>query len=148
MKQLAYEWEEIRIRLKRIIPGDYQQQFCPTHQFDIFRDWHRVGIINFRIGQNRQILRYAGQIGYTIYEPFRGNRYATKALGALLLHGFQYFPTLYITCDPDHIASIKTIEAFPHHYHGIVRIPCSNRMFREGAREKRVYELLPEPGSE
>jgi len=141
---LEFEWEEIHIRLKRIIPGDYRHQLCPTHQFEVFRDWYLVGVINFRIGQSRQIMRYAGQIGYTIYEPFRGHRYATKALGALLPHGFAYFPTLFITCDPDHVASIRTIEAFPHDYHGIVEIPRSNRMYREGARAKRVYELRPD----
>ena len=90
----------------------------------------------------KQILTYAGQIGYMVKEEYRGKRYATNALKAALPHCFQYFQSIFVTCDPDNIASIKTIESVPFKFHGIKKIPKTNIMYRLGMRKKRLYELI------
>lgn len=139
---LSYACDEITIVLNEIKQADYKKKFSPAHNFAIRAGDDTVGEIRFRIGQNKHLCNYAGQIGYDIDRRYRCNRYATKALKAILPHCFQYFPSLFITCNVDNIPSIKTIESVVHVYHGIVTIPKNTLMYREGNRKKRVYELL------
>lgn len=43
----------------------------------------QLGELNLRLGYSDNIRLYRGNIGFTIFEPFRGNRYASR--GSLLL---------------------------------------------------------------
>jgi predicted acetyltransferase len=133
--------DEVALRLSKVTPGNYKKGWAPTHHFDILAHGTPVGKLRFRIGQSKHLRAYAGQIGYEIDEPYRGNRYATKALKAFLPHGFQYYRELYITCDVGNTPSRKTIEAVPHEYLGVSIVPKSNPMFKAGERRKRVYKL-------
>lgn len=66
-----------------------------------------------------------GDIGYHIYEKYRGHNYAYKALclisGLLASQGIEDF---WISARPDNLASIKTIEKF-----GGEIIECSDDVF-------------------
>lgn len=137
--------KDISLELDSISPANYSTNFSPSENYSINYKSEKVGTLRFRIGQNKQLLFYAGQVGYEIEEAFRGNRYATKAMLAILPHCFKYFPSIFITCNEDNIASIKTIEALPHEFLGVVLIPRNNIMYAEGDRTKRRYRLLNVP---
>ena len=143
MRTLHLQNSEVTVSLSAVLRADYAKRYCPTHSFDILVDNVVVGAIRFRIGQSKHLLYYSGQIAYGIEAPYRGNRYATQALLAVLPHCFEYFPKIYVTCDPDNVASRRTIEAVSHEFLGLVEVPKNNPMYREGHRKKRRYVLMP-----
>lgn len=65
-----------------------------------------VGDINFRLKTET----YNGNVGYNIFEEYRGKKYASKAL--LLLRDFlnkRGFQNLVVAVIPENIASVKTV---------------------------------------
>lgn len=68
-----------------------------------------IGNIVFRLGTLEELL-YGGHIGYHIDEEFRGNGYAYQAVSLLMkLIKAHNYHEIIITCQPDNIASLKTI---------------------------------------
>ena len=65
------------------VPANPIHDTPPKYFFDIIVNSQRVGFIHLRVCYS---LAYyiAGQIGYGIDEPFRGNSYASKGCFALL----------------------------------------------------------------
>lgn len=101
----------------------------------------RVGYCDLRFGMNEE-LYYAGNVGYRIYEPYRGHGYAYEA--CLLLekvarkYRFQY---LIITCSPGNIASKKTIEKLDGVLLETTEVPVTHWLYRRGETVKSVYQL-------
>lgn len=67
---------------------------------------------------------YGGNIGYHVFEEFRGRHYAGKACNLLFelarKHEMNY---LIITCSPDNIASRKTCEYVGGELLEVVELP-------------------------
>jgi len=70
-----------------------------------------AGGLGFRMGMNREIELYSGNIGYHVYPPARGHHLAERACRLALplarRHGMQ---KIWITCNPDNVASRRTCE--------------------------------------
>ena len=102
----------------------------------------RVGTINLRIGSTEGIRLYAGNIGYTVFEQHRGHRYAARACKLLMplarRHGLR---ELWITCNPDNIASRRTCELAGARFVEIVNLPAEGEMYQRGERRKCRYRL-------
>jgi tagatose 1,6-diphosphate aldolase len=85
---------------------------------------------------------YAGNIGYGVYPPARGHHYAERACRLLLrlarAHGMK---RLWITCNPDNIASKRTCERLGCTLGGIVTVPTGHPLYLRGDREKCRYWL-------
>lgn len=134
---------EIRLLLEKTVEGDPEKDWVPAYHFAICNDKGiKVGICDLRIGHNDK-LYYGGNIGYTVYEEYRGNHYAGKA--CLLLfefakkHDLQY---LIITCDPDNYASRKTCEYAGGKLLEIAELPEDNDMRKDGKTEKCIYKFI------
>lgn len=103
---------ELTLRLARTQDADPDKGFLPAYYFQVIRteDDTPIGRVNFRVGPV-EALRIAGNIGYAIDEPYRGNHYAVKACRLLFplarRHGLRQ---LCITCNPDNMASRRTAE--------------------------------------
>ncbi|HMM01153.1 MAG TPA: GNAT family N-acetyltransferase [Bacilli bacterium] len=69
-----------------------------------------VGKISLRIGHNHHSF-FNGNIGYEVYEGYRGHNYAFEAIKTIvplaIFHDMDY---LILTCAADNIPSKKTIE--------------------------------------
>ncbi len=119
-----------------------EKEYLPCYVFDICIHGSEIkaGIISLRVGYNRNI-HYGGNIGYGIFEEFRGHHYASKA--CLLLkdlavsHGHDH---LIITCDPDNIASRRTCEYIGSELLEIVNLPEWTEMFQMGKKIKCRYK--------
>ena len=133
---------EIRLRLNRTSPACPEKQYVPAYFFDIcLADGTRAGALDLRIGQNRK-LYIGGHIGYRVEEPFRGHRYAMKAvLLALKQAGKHHMDRVYITCVPENAASKRTIELAGGVFEERAPIPEENEMHAEGKREVLVYRF-------
>ena len=103
--------DEIKLVLERTDPGNAEKQWVPAYHFAICSpEGVKIGICDLRLGHNGRTY-YGGNIGYEIYEEFRGHHYAAKACRLLFelakKHDLGY---VLITCRPDNAASRKTCE--------------------------------------
>ena len=135
--------DEIELRLQKTIDGDDVRQWLPAYHFAICdRQGREMGGCDLRIGHNINTY-YGGNIGYHIWEEYRGHHYAGKA--CLLLfelarkHNMDH---LIITCNPDNYASRKTCEYAGCHLVEIVTLPEDNDMrIQDGETEKCIYRV-------
>ncbi len=129
----------------RIMP-DPERGISPGYHF-----WMRLtrprrgepaiaGTIGLRISCSPDIEMYFGHIGYKVFPIARGRRYAERGARLLLplarAHGMT---TLWITCNPDNIASRKTCERLGSELVEIVPVPPDHPLYARGDREKCRY---------
>ena len=103
-----------------------------------------MGNITLRLGDNEHIVKYAGHIGYNVDSQFRGHRYAARAVRMLLPHALLHgIEELWITCNPENIASRRTCEIAGGEMIEIVDIPPANPLYLAGERRKCRYRFYP-----
>ncbi len=118
--------------------------FIHAYHFGMFLDGveEMVGDIDLRLGDDNEVRLYAGHIGYAVDPRFQGRQLASRSLRLLLplarRHGFR---ELWITCDPDNIASQRTCERVGAVFHDIVEIPSRHQLYALGLRQKHRYRL-------
>lgn len=106
-----------------------------------------VGRCDLRVGQS-STLYIGGNIGYSVYIPYRGNRYAAKACELLFDVARQEgMKQLIITCNPDNIASYRTCEICGCTLKEIVDVPVNHELYLQGDRQKCIFvkELIDTP---
>ncbi len=132
----------LRLLVKDRVSGSSDQAWVPMYRFDITVDGERVGGIDFRLGSSDFIVRFAGQVGYGIEERHRGHRYAARSLRLLapLARAHGMVP-LWITCNPDNLASRRTCELAGAELVEIVDLPVDCDMYAKGDRQKCRYRL-------
>ncbi len=136
------EGPEVHLLVEALAPADDVRGYVPAYIFGIRENASgaRVGRISLRIGSNELIDRYAGNIGYSIDPPFRGNGYAGKACRLLVALAREHeFAILYITCNPDNRASRRTIEKLNAELLGVENVPRGTEMYKRGDRIKLRY---------
>jgi tagatose 1,6-diphosphate aldolase len=135
--------DDLELRLMFCLPGDLQHGFVPSYEFQmqLTGQLTRVGAISLRVGDTEHI-RYAGHIGYGVVKAFRGHRYAARATRLLIplarAHGMR---ELWITTDPDNVASQRTCEILGAKYVETVSVPPTDSLYGRGDRLKLRYRL-------
>ena len=135
---------DLRLRLTATEIDVSGNEPLPTFRF---RMEHRVskqsmGFINVRIGFGLNTILYRGHIGYGVDEPFRGNRYAESACRLLLPLAYRNEPNpVWITCNPDNIASRRTCERLGAELVETIVVPEGTEAYRAGARLKCRYRI-------
>ena len=101
-----------------------------------------AGGIGLRIGTNDEIRKFAGHVGYPVYPPARGHHYAERACRLLLplarAHGSR---ELWITVNPDNVASRRTCERLGASLVDTILIPADHPFFARGERAKCRYRM-------
>ena len=124
--------------------GDPAKGKVPAYRFLMtrVRDGEELGAIELRVGNTDHIVLYAGHIGYGVEPIRRGHHNAARAVRLLLplarRHGLE---TLWITCNPDNLASRRTGELAGATRVEIVDLPPDSDMHRRGERQKCRYRL-------
>ncbi len=134
--------------LELVLVGTYvanpHMGYAPSYTFEMRHvpDGQRAGRISVRIGTSDLLVLYAGQMGYGVEEAFRGRRFAARScrlvLPLLNTHGIN---PLWITCNPENIASRRTCEILGAQMIEIVDLPTDTEMYRCGERRKCRYRL-------
>ncbi|HUB29383.1 MAG TPA: GNAT family N-acetyltransferase [Terracidiphilus sp.] len=102
-----------------------------------------VGQINLRVGSTPHLERYAGHIGYSVGEPFRGRHYAARSLKLLLpLARRLGLDPLWITCDPENAASRRSLELAGAEFVEIVEVPADCGILKYGNRPRKCRYRL------
>ena len=134
--------DELELYLVEHSPAQPERNWVPAYRFELRVDGERVGSVSLRLGNNEFLERFAGHIGYGVELPFRGRRYAARACKILFelarKHGMT---TLWITCNPENVASRRTCEIVGGELVDIVDLPIDCDMYREGERQKCRYRI-------
>ncbi len=117
---------------------------APSYRFHIRRaeDRAKAGRIELRVANTSDILLYAGHIGYHVDTAFRGRHYAARACRLLYdlarRHGLR---EIWITCDPDNLASRRTCELAGASFVSIVAVPEYHPFYKAGSHAKCRFRL-------
>jgi predicted acetyltransferase len=133
--------------LKLVLAGTQQAEanawHVPAYLFELqLHSGKCAGRIRLRVGWNDDIIKYAGQIGYAVEPEFRGRRFAARACRLILplanRHGLE---NLWITCQPDNIASRRTLEWLGAQYAGTLDVPLEYPLDAGLERKKACFRL-------
>ena len=136
--------DDFELILVEKYPGDLTINYVPAYRFimTLVSRGKEIGQFEFRVGNTHHLIMYGGHLAYFVHPEYRGHQYAAKACKLVLplarSHGFQ---TLWITCNPDNIASRRTCELVGAKLAEIVDLPANTDMFQEGERQKCRYRL-------
>jgi tagatose 1,6-diphosphate aldolase len=101
-----------------------------------------AGGISLRIGDTADLRLYVGHVGYHVYPPYRGHRYAERATRLLLPlarhHGLR---ELWITANPENAASCATCERLGAALIDTIPLPPQHQLYQRGDRLKCRYRL-------
>lgn len=130
--------ENIALVLNRVIRKKEALEHVPAYLFDIvLHDGTSIGQIDLRVGVSRMLIMYGGQVGYGINKPFRGNGYAAEACVLLISVAKKIgYDELWITCNPENIASIRTCEKIGAKLIERVNVSPESELWQRGDREK------------
>jgi tagatose 1,6-diphosphate aldolase len=120
----------------------------PTYRFVmIHTETHEeIGNIRLSIRSTRHVEMYAGHIGYGVLPEHRGHHYAARAVRLVAPLAFAVgIDPLWITCDPENLASRRTLELAGAELVEIVDVPEGCIIHRKGHPLKCRYRLLPRP---
>jgi predicted acetyltransferase len=135
---------KVSLRFIRVVPGEPSGGFVPYYHFRILAiDGTDIGHINFRVGDTEHVRICAGHIGFEILEAFRGRGYALEACRAIASFVRLVSGAVTITCDPDNLASIRTIERLGASFIDEVAVPPHDPHYQRGSRSKRRYRWAP-----
>lgn len=134
----------VRLRLADKQPADPARGWVPQYVFHIHSEasGDRAGELNLRIGNTERMLLFGGHIGYGVRPEYRGQRFAARAVRLVvplaIRHGLR---EIWITCNPENIASRRTCEVVGAEFIEIVELPPDSDMYSEGERRKCRYRL-------
>jgi len=135
---------DLELVLVEEYPGDPARNWVPAYRFrmTLAGREEEIGRIELRVGNGRHVVMYAGHIGYEVAPGHRGHHYAARACKLLFpLASSHGLDSIWITCNPDNIASRKTCELAGAQLVEIVDLPADTDMYREGERQKCRYRL-------
>ena len=126
------KFEDVTLFFENTISADKERGFVPVYRFGIMNSNNeRVGHISFKIGDTEHIVQHVGHIGYKIEEKHRGHSYAAKACIAIQKFISEYYYEIILTCNPDNIPSIKTIEKIGAKFINQIELPKDSILRKE-----------------
>lgn len=135
---------ELELVLLRTSPADPEKGYVPAYYFHMVRrDTNEVvGGIDLRIGNTPHLVMYGGHIGYRVEPEHRGHHYAARSVRLLFPLARHYgLNPLWITCNPDNLASRRTCELAGASLVEVVDLPEDTDMYRRGERQKCRYRI-------
>jgi predicted acetyltransferase len=106
--------KDLELRLQETCPCNPEKMYVPEYKFEMIHATTKatMGTIDLRVGLTEKLKEIGGHIGYEVAEPYRGHKYAARSLRLLfpLIQELGIQPVV-ITCDPENMPSVKTIES-------------------------------------
>lgn len=132
----------LALRHKSFLQGKVAMDRVPAYLFSIVHlaSDQIVGEIDLRLEPTDYLQQYGGQMGYHIDAAYRGHRFAVRA--CLLLQEVAHthgMTEIWITCNPDNLASRRTCELIGAEYVNQVKVPFASELYWRGDRFKCRY---------
>lgn len=136
-------WDgELELVLVEREPYNPATGWAPTYRFDMRSTGRIAGGISLRISNVPRIVLYLGHIGYGVEPEFRGRHFAARACRLLVPLARQHrLDPLWITCNPDNIASRRTCELAGATLFEVVDVPVDDPLYMRGDVQKCRYRL-------
>lgn len=101
----------------------------------------KIGSIDLRLKMN-DYMYYYGHIGYDVIKKYRGNNYSYYACKLLFQIAKEKYglDELYITCNPDNIASYKTLKKLGGELIEVAQVPPGHVLYRAGDKIKCIFK--------
>lgn len=116
--------DDLELKVDQIYAAADSPWAVPAYRFDIFCEGRQAGTISFRVSDDDRLLRFAGQIGFGVSEPFRGRRLAGRAVRRLLpLAASHHLKPLWLLCNPDNLQSMQVMNWLGAAYVETVDLP-------------------------
>ena len=126
-------------------PADSLGGHVPTYEFAMrpVGQNTNMGHISLRIGNDENLEKYAGHIGYNVTPAYRGHRYAARSCQLILpLARRHEIHPIWITCNPDNMASRRTCEIVGARFVETVEVPRKfYHLYKKSDRIKRRYRI-------
>ena len=139
-KRLSGEVVDLRYRYETDENTAYDG--IPTVYYDIYLHdtTERVGSIDLRLKMNEEMYYY-GHIGYNITPKHRGHHYSYEACKVLFKEAKEEYglDELFITCNPDNIASYKTLQRLNGELVEVVQVPKEHELYKRGDKMKCIF---------
>lgn len=143
VRSLTLRHGDLELRLASYSVHAYHRvPTCFFRMMSAERD-EEAGSVNLRVGSTPHLERYAGHIGYSVHAAHRGHHYAARSVMLLLpLARTLGIDPLWITCDPENVASRRSLEIAGAELIEIVDVPedCGIRKYGGKTRKCR-YRL-------
>ncbi len=137
--------DELELSLVERHPGDPRRDLSPSYFFFMKRTGTStiIGGISLRLGTSEDILKYYGHVGYGVDEAYRGHHYAARSCRLIFpLAQSHDLDPVWITCNPDNMASRRACELAGGRLVEIIEIPARIRDLRQrGERQKCRYRF-------
>jgi predicted acetyltransferase len=106
---------------------------------------NEMGGINIKAGYTENIVNYRGNIGFTVYDSFRGKHYSARGCVLLIpVIVILEMTPVWLTCNIDNIPSKRNIERIGAIYIDTVKVPEEYYpYYPENARVKNRYRWEP-----
>jgi tagatose 1,6-diphosphate aldolase len=134
--------DELELVLTESLPSNPARRHVPTYLFQMRVGEAHAGDISLRVGNTHNLVVYGGHIGYGVEQAFRGRHFAERSCRLLLplaqAHGLT---TLWITTNPDNLASRRTCERLGARLVETVPLPEDTDQYARGDREKCRYRV-------
>ena len=132
------------ILIKTIPPETNPIDFVPVYKFEMRHTGtvKKLGDFNFRVANTEDIILYAGHFGYSVVEKYRGHRYAARSCQLLFPLAIKHrVNPIWITCNPDNLASRRTCEVAGGKLIEVIDLPTDNDQYLDGNRQKCRYRF-------
>ncbi len=135
---------DLELILVKKSPADPTKGYVPAYEFEMRQVGKpkKIGDINLRVGDTYRLRMYGGHIGYGVNCEYRGHHYAARACCLLFSlarrHGMR---EIWITCNPENMASRRTCEIAGGTFIEIVDLSEDSDMYQEGERQKCRYRI-------
>lgn len=137
-----YEGDPVDLKQEFTRSANAFNNYVPSVIYGIYEhDTDRkVGECDLRLGMNEE-LYYAGQIGYRVYEAYRGHGYAYYACLILFAIAREEYgmDELLLTCSPENTPSKKTLEKLGGVLKENVDVPAWHWLYKRGETNKNIY---------
>lgn len=136
--------KDCKLRLRFLRFAQHRVHRVATYFFRMVhtQTGEELGDINLRVSSTPHIERYAGHVGFSVHEAHRGHRYAARLVALLVPIAKQLgFESLWITCDPENVASRRTLELAGAELIETVDVPSDCIIFQSGHLRKCRYRL-------
>lgn len=141
---ILYEGPIVDLRLSYYLSEKEASDGVACVYYDIcLHNRHKViGSIDLRLTMN-EMMYYYGHIGYNILKKYQGHHYAYQACKLLLDIAKEeyHLKELIITCNPDNIASYKTIEKLGATLKEVAEVPNDHELYQKGDRYKCIFNI-------
>lgn len=100
----------------------------------------RIGSIDLRLKMN-DYMYYYGHIGYDIDKKYRGHNYSYYACLLLFKIAKEKYglDELYLTCNPENIASYKILKKLKGELVEVAEVPKTHELYGRGDKYKCIF---------